>query len=102
LYGLTAVYSICSIICTYKNREATPPPPPQCSAFFSSYNKVGLLAGAAPCSKRPGRMSMKEQILVPDNIVGKGKMKEQTALTSINWLSDLREDVYEGADPCRS
>jgi hypothetical protein len=72
------------------------------SAFFSSYNKVGLLAGAAPCSKRPGRMSMKEQILVPDNIVGKGKMKEQTALTSINWVSDLREDVYEGADPCRS
>jgi hypothetical protein len=92
-----------------KWRGHTPPPPAQywqCSAFFSSYNKVGLLAfkmcGAAPCSKHPGRMSMKEQILVPDNIVGKGKMKEQTALTSINWVSDLREDVYEGADPCRS
>jgi hypothetical protein len=29
----------------------------------------------------------KEQILVPDNIAGKGKMKEQMVLT-INWVSD--------------
>jgi hypothetical protein len=35
----------------------------------------------------------KEQILVPDNIAGKGKMKEQTALT-VNWVSD-------GIDRCR-
>ncbi len=35
----------------------------------------------------------KEQILVPDNIAGKGKMKEQTAIT-VNWVSD-------GIDCCR-
>ena len=29
----------------------------------------------------------KEQILVPDNIIAKGKMKERMALT-INWVSD--------------
>ena len=35
----------------------------------------------------------KEQILVPDHIAGKGKMKERMALT-VNWVSD-------GIDRCR-
>ena len=41
----------------------------------------------------------REQILVPDNITGKGMMKEETAIT-MNWVSVIGHGIMAGNIAC--